>query len=445
MSIEAQSNSCRVYEEKQPLPLQSSKEDSLTSTLVGNEGVDPDNPKWVHGSIDYLDRAMELLESREKELAEVRNELQLTRMELDRAKVELKMLKSRSEGVIYKGATTMKVDEGKDPFVSQCKNSEKMLIEGERLSSIDTYSAFEDVSKAFDLENVFRQGLVDVGCKVQISRPVKVEKNLRMAGFCINVSLSPNGIIAIYSCMKTSFNSEYIPGDRCNIVELTDLIRNDRQVEVEVEEQSSVAFYDDKLILLTSHAPLREGNVVDMFRNPSVSMLKEIGTVKNIYYHTDTSLLHKIRLLYYFSPDGLYQYNVDAKENARLNVHYEIDSIACMTGIDIDVKCVFKALRSHSFACSLNSDNSVSSILKCKGHSAFDLTNVLPSHSAPNDISRAVKKIGDSLYIDGDCKLDLYGLVRFEQGYSMVRLYKDVFLMPDGRTSSWVLVRIVVP
>ena len=150
-------------------------------------------------------------------------------------------------------------------------------------SPVDTYCACENSSFLFDIDEVMEKKLVDVGEGVGISEPVKVERGL-IEGYGIFASLSHQGILAI--CAVNNASSS---------VQFTNLNTN-RQVEMEVEDDSVPGFYNNKMLLLTSWMPLREVTVEEVFDNPDIETFKEMDETEGVSPYTDVSLLHS-RLL----------------------------------------------------------------------------------------------------------------------------------------------------
>ena len=77
-------------------------------------------------------------------------------------------------------------------------------------------------------------------------------------------SLSHQGILAI--C--THSDNDYI-------IQFT-VMYTDKQVEVKIEEESLVSFYNDMILLLTWEKPLRETRLENVFDSPTIEMFKEI-------------------------------------------------------------------------------------------------------------------------------------------------------------------------
>ena len=289
--------------------------------------------------------------------------------------------------------------------------------------SVDEYCACDGADVLFDVDRVMRKGLVDVGQGVRITEPIKVEKGL-LVGDNIYVSLSHDGILAICPNYST--------------IQLTDLNIN-KQVEMEVEDDSLVAFYDDIILLLTFRKPLREARVEEVFENPTIETFKKIEGTSDVKPYTDVSLLHDRRELYYYTVyRRLFSFNVDTRENTKINIGRRVGPIASLTGIDSGVKAVFYSFDDNCIYA-LNNDNTVT---KVNGENGC-LEALFPSASNPKNIKDALFKYNDNLVKNGN-KLDTSKLINFS-GHSVIRIYRDIFLTFDLSTNSWVILRIVVP
>lgn len=292
---------------------------------------------------------------------------------------------------------------------------------------IDEYCACDGADFLFDVDTVMRKELIDVGERVKMTKPIRVERGL-IGGEYIYASLSHQGILAIHA----NSNSKYI-------IQFTNLNTNE-QVKVKVEFHSIIGFYDSMLLLLTWDRPLREATVEEVFNNPRIETFREIGGTKNVRSLTDVSLLQERRVLYYPTYDWkLFSFNVDTRENTEINVGMTVYTIASLTGIDCNIKAVF---RDYDDKCTytLNNDNSVTKVHKRK---LDGLSAIFPSSSNPKNIKNAVFKHPNDLTKCGN-NINTNGLTEPRSSYSVVRVYKDIFLAYDWNTDSWVLIRIVV-
>ena len=291
--------------------------------------------------------------------------------------------------------------------------------------SIDEFCACDGADVLFDIDSVMRKELVDVGQDVKMTEPLKVERKLSTE-WDIFVSLSHKGILAICVNKRT--------------VQFTDL-NNYRQVGIKVENISLAAFYNNVILLLTWEKPLREARVEEVFDNPIIETFKEIEGTNGVISFTDVSLLHERRKLYYPTTDyKLFSFNVDTRENSDIDVGRKVWAVASVAGIDYGVKVLFQDLDDRCIY-TLNNYNSVTKV--DKGHYNW-LTTLFPSSSNPKNISNAVFKYFGNLIKDGN-KLDTSKLINFEYNYSVIRVYKDIFLAYDKKTESWVLLRIIAP
>ena len=292
-------------------------------------------------------------------------------------------------------------------------------------TSVDKFKAFLSVEKVFDIEGVVEKELVDVGQGVKMTEPVKVEKKLIM-GYSIYASLSHNGIVAI--CVNN------------NTIQLTDLNTN-KQVKMKSEKKSLIGFYDSMLLLLTRGKHLREARVEEVFNNPKIKTFKEIEGTRNVNPDTDVSLLHERRKLYYRTINGkLFSFNVDTRANVKIDVGRKVWRLASLNGIDCGIKAVFQDW-DDKYTYTLNNDNSIT---KVNGEQYSPLRTLFPTTSDPKNIKNAVFKYGSCIMRDGK-KIDTSHVIDFGWYYSVIRVYRDIFLAYDRKTWSWVLIRIVVP
>ena len=299
-------------------------------------------------------------------------------------------------------------------------------LEGGGGGGVGRRCACDGANILFDIDGVMEKKLVDVGEGMRISEPVKVDKGLKTGGG-IYASPSHQGILAIYA-YKDNYS-----------VQFTNLNTN-RQVEIEVETDSIIGFYDDNVLLLTLGKPLREATVEEVFDNPTVEIFKEIKGTGNVYPWTDVSLLHERRVLYYATTNcELFAFNVDTRTNTRINVGRSVRCIAPLTGIDCGVKAVFQADFGYCIY-TLNMDNKVTLV----DESLYgDLTVLLPSTSNPRSVNDAVF-VHFIHFVKDEKEIDTSHLITFSEN-SIVRVYRDVFLTYDNKTESWFLVRVVVP
>ena len=293
---------------------------------------------------------------------------------------------------------------------------------------IEEYCAFDNADRVLGVESVYEKRMIDIGEGIVISEPLVVEKGLRVEGEYFRASLSHQGILAIYSY------------DRKDIIQFTNLI-NGEQVEVKVEHWSNTAFYDNKVILLTGGKPLREARVEEVFNEQDTSVFKKIGDVDEVSSYADTSLLHSRRVLCYKSIQDIpYEFNVDTRENKRIEIEQKVLYFSSLMGINCGVKAVFKDV-DNRFTYILGWDNKVTLLHEVKEGS---LTSLFASSTDPSDLSRGVLKYSNYL-IKGGNRIDPREPIHFEPCQSIIRIYRDIFLLLDDNIKKWVLSRIITP
>ena len=357
----------------------------------------------------------------------IRKEFETIEKELETAKIRMRELEKELDE-INRDASVFDYlkEDGKYEFDDEKWATFLLLNEKTPLfNTINNFEAFSSVKTVFDIKGVMNQKIVDVGEGVKMSEPLKVEREL-LTGGCIYSSLSHNGILAI--CVND------------NTLQFTDL-NNDRQVGMDIDNYTVVGFYDSNILLLTYQMPLREATVENVFDNPNIKTFKEIEGTKDVDPYTDVSLLNERRILYYRIANGdLFSFNTDTKENTRIAIGNRIWTIASLTGIDCNVKAVF---RDDGDRCiyTLNIDNTIT---KVDGDHYYDITALFPLSSDPKNINDAVFKYTQNLIKDGNY-IDTRHLIEFDGNYSVIRVYKDIFLAYDKNIKSWVLLRIITP
>lgn len=307
------------------------------------------------------------------------------------------------------------------------------------------YCAYPNADLFEGVKEAMQEKLIHIGKGISVSTPVIIKKKLRK-GLYIHATLSHEGVLAICSLMGNQHE-----------IELTDL-RTNNQCLIPVEEASSAAFYDDKIIVIVSRYPLRESKVSDIFESPDSINYKELGSVKRVSSNLDTSLLHATRALLYKSMDFIpYKYNVDTKENIRILGDLSVWSFGCMTGINTGVEGVFRAGGDDNFTYAYNKDGTTTLLSETKPMIYYTkskpvgphavLTNVLPSMLHPEDLGKAVRLYANGcFYVGADDKESIpFGPFQYQGGHSIVRLFKDIHLAYDHKKKNWIIVKICVP
>ena len=340
---------------------------------------------------------------------------------------ELKNLKEEMKILNYLRGENNKYDFDEDKWTTFLLLNEKIsLVKTEYCinTTIDKFRAFKSVKTVFDIEKIMKKELADVGENVKMSESIKVEKQL-LTGKDTFASLSHQGVLAI--CVNG------------NTMQFTDL-NNDRQAKIKVENYSLAGFYDGKVLLLTQWKPLREITVENVFENPRISSFKVINGIDDIRVWADVSVLHESRVLYYYTLNrSLFAFNVDTRTNTEINVGLKIYSIISFTGIDCGIKSL---LLSKDDECiySLNMDNSVTKLNERRD----DIPIILfPLATDPSNIKNAMFMY-DKDFIRNKNKIDTSKLIKSDYCYSVIRVYRDIFLAYDKEIDAWVLIRIQV-
>lgn len=302
---------------------------------------------------------------------------------------------------------------------------------------IDKFCACDDAYTLFDIDRVLRQGTIDIGEGVRISKPLKVEKGL-IARDYNHISLSHRGILAIYA----GESSGRLFSDK-RTVQFTDL-NNDKQVEIMVKNDLLVGFYDEMMLLLTHGSCLKEATVEDVFENPYIETFKKIEGTKNVLPWTDVSLLHKTRVLYYPTIfNEFFSFNVDTRVNTEINVGQKVGTIGSLAGVDCGVKAVFCGEDSKRVS-TLNLDSSVT---KVSEDEYYRFIAIFPLDSNPENIKDAVFMYEGGLARTGKV-VNTDSVIEFNakphHWCSIVRVYKDAFLGYDEMTGGWVVFRLIV-
>ena len=294
--------------------------------------------------------------------------------------------------------------------------------------SVGSFKAFDGVEDVFDINSVMERRLVKVGPKVKMSEPITVDIEIEKQGGFIRASLSHNGVLAVYSLRG-----------RKKALELVDLVHQKR-ADVEVEKTTLAGFYDDKILLLTFSYPLREALLSDVFEKQNISVFDDVGKV-GVNTEADVTLLNLKRKLYYTNrSDVPYMFDVDKRTESVVKIEVERVSFASLMGIDVNINAIFQDLDDKNIFL-LNKDMEISPLRKTEQK---ELGSVFVSESKPRDSEKFVLKFKKCFSSSWGTKI-VEKPVKFNDNYSIIRVYKDVFLLYDSGTREWVLSRIIIP
>lgn len=291
--------------------------------------------------------------------------------------------------------------------------------------SINEFCACRGADLLFDIDEINKRKSVSVEEGIRITCPLKVEKGL-ITGRDVFVSLSHEGILAIYASDKS-------------VVQFTDLI-NGRQVEIHVEDQTHVGFYDGMVLLLTQKKPLREATVKELFDKQTIEAFREIKGTNNVNPFTDISLLDARKKLYYSTMDGqFFVFDVNIRTNRKINVGVGVKTIASLTGINCGIEAVFQGYDNCIYT--LNDSGMITKIRERQDNS---LSMLFPSAYNPKIIRDAVFKYKEDPVKTGN-NITTEKLINSNWYYSVIRVYRNIFLAYDEEKKSWFLLRIITP
>ena len=294
--------------------------------------------------------------------------------------------------------------------------------------NIESYNAFAGARREFNYNLLTKKELTKFGNDISISEPIRVDLKLRTEGDSFNATLSHTGILAIYSEKEGK------------ILQLTNLLSR-TQVMIPTDNETMAGFYDDKIILLCAAQPVKEALVKEVFLRPEMHVFTKIGKLNEVPCDADVSVLNSTRFLYYKSRrSNIYEYNVDTKVEKKLDVKNKVASFVSTLGINIGVRAVFKCHDDNQIY-GLNYDGTTTVI--ASGEHDSDVYNVFLSEQEASNRKRAAFLFGNYLRVD-DRRVEVHKPVWFMGNRSVVRLYRDVFLMFDRASRSWVVLRIVV-
>lgn len=267
--------------------------------------------------------------------------------------------------------------------------------------------------------------LIDLGNGVKISPIVPLENTLKGGSDAI-ASISHEGIMAVYT------------GNGGCVVQFSDLSSSD-QFSITVENESKVGFYDDKIVLLTTGQVLREVEYEKLMTQKNTSAFRNINSV-SVICKADVSKLNATKILYYTSINyDVYKFDFSNMKNISYNFGRKATSIASSSGICNRYDGIFHEFQGNRWSyTSLGGNNSQ---IFCEN---TEIAIIIPSVSDPNNTGRMLKVLTNCCFYfqpGTTVGIDKYVV---PAPFSIVRVYRDVFVMYDRNKSAWVAARIVV-
>lgn len=294
--------------------------------------------------------------------------------------------------------------------------------------SIDNFCACEGANLIEGVNELVNLPLYDSGVGLLFSEVIPLSK-LTVTGTYLYASLSEYGMFACYS-------SDY------ESVTFTSLI-SDEEFEVETSSHTMVCFYDDKVIFLTSGDRLKECSFDELRKHRDRTIMKYISENNKVDIDTDVSKVNETRRLYYLAGGVLFEHNVNNHHEFQIDEVTDPLSIGCTTGIFINnAKCILENKTNDLMY--LNNDYEVKYIFY--KDSSWTFSTFIPSTSSPNDINKGGKIYNNKrLYVNEYHEIKLESSTyTYKRMYTMVRLYRDVFILFDANSSNWLLMRLVI-
>ena len=254
----------------------------------------------------------------------------------------------------------------------------------------------------------------------------------------VYAALSPSGTLAVHMYDKNGFAIYFI-----------NLVNGDR-TRIPIEDWTSMGFYDDKVVFVTIGKPIRECSLANIWMRFDGLELIDKGGPEDIMCDTDMSLINERRVFYYATTSGdMYRYNVDSGLHEHVPTGVQVSGICPTTGIDTGFEVLFTGEGEgwedvHLYGININ-NGEVKKLFSTKADRVFSM--VIPSSSQPFDISKAIMLSFNGRFYSGTHPegVVFQAPLGYNRDMSLVRLYKDVFLMLDSVSHEWFLVRLAVP
>ena len=301
-----------------------------------------------------------------------------------------------------------------------------------------SFSAFDTVDKIREIASLQSTTLRQVDEEMYISDiidfPELTNVGVPNEDFVVIASVSHFGIIATF-CGKRNYTNHRTPG----ILQLYD-IKYRRKIDIETKDIATVAFFDDKAIVLVQGQEPIEMTVNNIFDKSSIDSSGVIHNRAPVLGWCDPTCTHESRRVYYTTAttNRIVKYNVDTKNTTI----YDVFSLGhpSMTGIQIPgIRTIFR--NGYIFVSSLKKDGSYSEF----GQSNYRSINaIIPHPSEPENLERLLMFSFDNYTFNG--KIKSYRELKFrpEDGTNIVRLLRDIFLIYDKDKAKWGIVKIAV-
>lgn len=400
-------------------------------------------------------------------------EIKSLKEELEKKKEELKKLQLKAKKLEYYIMltkcvleSTLKEDDGStdstkmknfknNKFISiSALRKAGYLSDGKKCNINSSQDQFYAFDKCDILPEVYKSyydvTLEEISHNVFISRPRPMSQKFKAEGE-IYMAISHNGLLGIYIAAKEQIEFTYLTKDK----EKTTTIISD------VSEKTCIGFYDDYIFLLKIGKKPEKHTVENIIVNKNFENIVDISPngseLPNVKSYTDTSRLQSTRELIYPSETGISIYNVDENNNQVVEIKncvgiisqfgISISNVRCLYSTDEGIYCLHKNNTQTKIIDNVCSSEEV--IYGCMLKSTKkDTESGVSTDDTKMDynLSESYWVLGGKICTFSENKKEdkkKIGL-DFAKGISFVRVFKDVFLLPEKTNNMLSFVKIAV-
>ena len=292
---------------------------------------------------------------------------------------------------------------------------------------------FNAFSKSEIWRDAVRQAstLYEVCEHVHVSNQVSVSTKLPEIKGPKNVSISHNGIIAIFFyATQTVFMKN---------------VFNDQEVAFKSSSNTTVGFLDNFAVLIMEGYSLKKISIDKLFTRVAGLVCDNISSLICTNCNCDVTRIQSTRnLVYRATKDRVCLCFLDRRVSCVEEPPSPEFSIVSTAGVRVYDSIVFIRRRCASEledAQPTSSGGKKEDSVGCKG----DLIDtVIVSQRSPDNFFNALKKCGRDFVFRGENIRDCGGLLNIDEGNCLVRVNGDVFLFFDNKKGKWCFARIVV-
>lgn len=292
---------------------------------------------------------------------------------------------------------------------------------------------FNAFSKSEIWRDVARQAsaLYEVCEHVHVSNQVSVGTKLPEIKGPKNVSISHNGIIAIFFyATQTVFMKDVFSG---------------REVTFKPGSNTAIGFLDDSAVLIMEGHSLKKAPTDGLFSKAAGLVCSNIKSLICASCNCDVTRIQSTRgLAYKTTKDRVCFCFLDRGVSFVEKPSSPEFSIVSTAGARVYGDIVFiRGSRTNGSedAQSASPGGAEGGLAGC-GRDMVD--TIVVSSSSPNNFFNALKKCGGSFVFRGESIGNCGGLLNIDEGNCLVRVNGDIFLFFDNKKEQWCFVRIVV-